>query len=77
VGLLRGFLIVQTFAAHLRATKGAQMILHGPDEGIHAAIGALGLASASVSVIVQYCPDEIVLTFLRWRGHWHWLRLAR
>ena len=45
------------------------MILHGPDEETHAAIGALGLAAASVSVIVQYCPNEIVLTFLRLRGH--------
>ena len=70
MGLFRGFLIVQTFAAHLRATtKGAQMVLHGPDEETHADIGALGLAAASVSVIVQYCPDEIVLIFLRLRGH--------
>ena len=54
------------FAAHLAATEGAMAILDS-NNAPRLPIGALGLACASVSVV--YCPREIVLTILRWRGH--------
>jgi hypothetical protein len=65
------------FAAHLTATKGAQKILglHGTEKAASVAIGALGLAAASVSII--YRLREIVLTvFLGGEGtdsgcDWH------
>jgi len=69
-GLFRSTLFLQTFAAHLRATKGAQKILglHGPNKAAPAAIGALGLVAASVIIISR--PREVVLImFSRWRGH--------
>lgn len=56
-GHLRGHLIVQTFAAHLTATKGALTILDS-DNAPSAPIGALALACASVSVV--HCSREIV-----------------
>ena len=61
-GLFRNPLVVHTFATHIRATEGARNILslHNLDETTPAAIGGLGLAAASVSII--YCPREIVLT---------------
>jgi hypothetical protein len=51
-GLFRSTLFLQTFAAHLTATEGAQQILglHGPDKTTPAAIGAIGLVAASVSI---------------------------
>jgi hypothetical protein len=72
-------LIIQTFAAHLKATTGAQEIpgLLDSGETTHAVIGGLCLAAASVSII--YYPREIVLTIfiVRWGGHCLSLRPAR
>lgn len=68
-GLFRGPFILQTFAAHLTAIEGSQKILglHDPDKPTPAAIGALGLAAASVSGIFH--AHRVVLTVFRPRGH--------
>ena len=67
-GLFCGPLVVQTFAAHLSVTEGALNIpgLHNPDKAWHAAIGGIGLACASVTVLICHW---IVLMIIRWKGH--------
>jgi hypothetical protein len=60
-GLFHSPLVVQTFAAHLTATEGAQKVssLHNPPQLTPTAISGLGLAAVSMSII--YCPHQKII----------------
>jgi hypothetical protein len=50
-GLFRGPFILQTFAAHLSAIEGSVNVPGLHDKPAPAAVGALGMAAASVCII--------------------------
>ena len=70
-GLFGGPFVIKTFAAHLLAIDGCVHVsdLHDSDTPTFNAVGALGLAAASVSALYYAC--KVFLIAHRWSGLWN------
>ena len=70
-GLFGGPFVIKTFAAHLSAIDGCVHVpgLHDSDTPTSNAVGALGLAAASVSALYWACKAFLIAH--RWSGLWN------